>query len=49
MIFVAIMVGMIVIELESFDDFDVIIIYMMVARETKVLMCLTKILMPLGG
>ena len=49
MIFVAIMVGMIVIELESFDDFDVIIIYMMVAREAKVLMCLTKILMPLGG
>ena len=49
MIFVALMVGMIVIELESFDDFDVIIIYMMVARETKVLMCLTKILMPLGG
>ena len=39
---------MIVIELESFDDFDVIII-MMVARETKVLICLTKILMPLGG
>ena len=27
MIFVTIMVGMIVIELESFDDFDVIIIY----------------------
>ena len=49
MIFVAIMVGMIVIESESFDDFDVIINYMMVARETKVLMCLTKILMPLGG
>ena len=40
---------MIVIELESFDDFDVIIIYMMVARETKVLMCSTKILMSLGG
>ena len=43
------MVGMIVIELESFDDFDVIIIYMMVARETNVLICLTKILTPLGG
>ena len=37
------------IELESFDDFDVIIIYMMVARETNVLICLTKILTPLGG
>ena len=36
MIFVAIMVGMIVIELESFDDFDVIIIYMMVARDESV-------------
>ena len=27
---------MIVIELESFDDFDVIIIYMMVARDESV-------------